>query len=309
MNFTSLSLVCLPLIAGASAAPITIHSSPIQSTVTGAAGLAQALEEAEIMRRVIHGQIQSQIKITVPRLVTQNLALDPNSQSFWGSVYGAGGAQDDWWRALALPPSSSQNTNVNPGSGNPMSGSGQFGVTHSAAFYVPGQGALVTLDLKLPVRAVTAEEALNPAEVDEPDVWEQARRAMRSGELEDARTLLHAARRTNRRAALPTVIDPELEDQAMNIIGNVIARYGSKMDTLPDAEGIQVALRIFGGRGILTGAAYTPVHSLYGVNYGKQDGRPQASAILQIQKRDCDDFNSGRISLEAVLDRVRVTKY
>ena len=155
-------------------------------------------------------------------------------------------------------------------------------------FYVPGSGALFTLD----VRARTILAAEPEGEKSPAGVWEQTEREVRRGE-----TRMPAVHGKSQQRA---VVDPEAVNATVDSLLTAIAGHGAHIEQLVSPDNITVAARFRPKQAALTdpgGGWFTA---------GK--AAPQR-VIIQVPVTAIQDHVAGKIDLDAFKERARITRY
>lgn len=125
---------------------------------------------------------------------------------------------------------------------------GQYELNYSATsdtrgLYLPGHGVVYSTDIQVPLKATTPDEAGDNK--GNSDAWDEARNSVRTNSDTAIYTLTGALNRRGAKAGNSVyVMDERYIDSAVDSILTSIAKYGSRIDQLPGAESITVAIRL-----------------------------------------------------------------
>jgi len=156
-------------------------------------------------------------------------------------------------------------------------------LVHARGYYLPGQGALYTVDLCIPVKQVA-----EPRE-ETKDAWEEARTEVQRGKNAEWVEYL-----TQKRGRTRQILDPDAIEKGESVLLGTLGKHASKMSKLPDGEVITLAIHLNPG----TTPFVTP-----------KDHDWKMHIIIQAPKRELVAFGERRCSLHDLRKRVRYTRY
>jgi len=195
--------------------------------------------------------------------------------------------------------------------------------SHTRGFYAEGIGIIFDTEVQAAVVHVEAEDAPEPAE---PDEWDAAEAAVRTGSSTYSRAeTLYGAITSGGRSAGGTpdsgvaMIDPEFVDAAIEAVIQVLGKHGQKLDALPDHESVIVGLRVTPDSSLnfaidQTGAGRytTALAVLRGVQYHQVGSRrvsPQ-TVVIRIPKSALPDLDRGEeVDVRALRRKATITSY
>lgn len=171
-----------------------------------------------------------------------------------------------------------------------------FGRFNVEGFYVPGTGAVFTLDLP----AATEEVELKDEE-DRSDLWDEIEGKVRGSKTEAA--FFPPGKKPKTR----TTIDQEALDEAIDLLVKTVGEYGSRIEQLTVRESIILAARTSARR-----PWYTPkklLEATYSRLYiGAQGIRPHR-IIIKVPVRAIRDFENDELDLLMLKESSEITKY
>ena len=163
-------------------------------------------------------------------------------------------------------------------------------------FYVPGTGAVFTLDLP----AATKEVELKDQE-DKPDLWDEIEGKVRGSKTEA--TYFPPGKKPKTR----TTIDHEALDEAIDLLVKTVGEYGSRIEQLTVGESIILAARTSARR-----PWYTPeklLEATYSRLYISAQGIRPHRVIIKVPVRAIRDFEKGELDLHMLKESSEITKY
>jgi hypothetical protein len=205
-------------------------------------------------------------------------------------------------------------------------------VDHSNGFHVPGTGAVLTVEMHVPVETVAVreegEDAAGPEE--QEDDWKAMEQAVRSGQDvepegeegtgEWAVTVQEWQRRSPGAAAAVVRLDEKAVEKAVTAVLSTLAKHGARLEGLGDGESVTVCLDLEGGDG-WPGASYfrpTAVDPSIGLGYPEAYGwylqnagrqTPHQRITIQIGRAGLRDLASTGGGAEQARERARVHRY
>lgn len=177
----------------------------------------------------------------------------------------------------------------------------------SRGHYVPGHGAIFSLQVTVPREAVDAEEvAEEKPEAD--DLWDEAEREasgrpalggstrtwLRSGDEEDAKVY---------------VLDEDALDATITAIIAAVGKHGLKIDGLGADESIIVALDAEGGSVRLPKQERDDLTLYSALAYTIATGDDEQHIVIELAIEDVNRYAGDRIDLDGLKERAKITKY
>ena len=193
------------------------------------------------------------------------------------------------------------------------SGTGAFSsfASDSRGHYVPGHGAVFSLQVIVPSKAVDAESKKDETETgDGDDLWSQAEREA-SGRTD---ILYVQALVTNKSTPSKVIIrDEQAIERAIDAVIEAVGRHGTKIEGIDDGDSIIVALDVRGGAvqvndspGAVAGGA-TLSYSLFSTV--AQNGAGEEHIVIEVAMEDIGRYAGKRIDLDGLREKARITRY
>jgi hypothetical protein len=169
-------------------------------------------------------------------------------------------------------------------------------------YYIPGTGVLFTLDISVPTEQVDVPEQ----EESKPDLWKQM-----EGEVRGLRTVWPSITQTEKPQKTFIVDQDELDD-TVEVLIKTVGEYGSRITQLSDSESMILAIKAtaqvtFFSSGRKT--AESLLATTYNLYYRGSHGAPPQRVIVQVPVTAIRDFESRKIALDALKEKVVVTQY
>ena len=177
--------------------------------------------------------------------------------------------------------------------------------SNTRGFRIPGQGAIFTLDVSVPAKPVETTDEVEDEKADADDDWEQASNEA-SGRLANAYKLYGQVLRSSGEKVKQTVlvIEPEAVDAVINAVVKSVASHGLKIKGLDDDDSMVVAMQLEGNR-IISSSGET--NRLFFTS--TSSGSAQQRVIIEIDCSVLGRYADGRIDLDAVRSRAKITSY
>ncbi|MCH7572308.1 MAG: hypothetical protein IH891_05280 [Planctomycetes bacterium] len=180
-----------------------------------------------------------------------------------------------------------------------------FHTSNTRGFRIPGQGVIFTLDVSVPARQVEIEAVDKKEQADADDDWEQARNEA-SGRSANAyalytRNLVVSGEKPKQ---YETVIEPEAVDAVIKAVIKSVSRYGLKIQGLDDDDSIVVAMQLEGNRIIQSSGVVNRL-----ILTGRSSGSARLRVIIEIDGSVLRRYADGKIDLDAVRSRAKITSY
>ena len=176
---------------------------------------------------------------------------------------------------------------------------------YTRGFRVPGQGVIFTLDVSVPAKQVESTDSVDDEKADADDDWEQASHEA-SGRYYNAyklysQVLLPSGEKLKQSVL---VIDPEAVDAVIKAVIKSVSQYGLKIKGLDDDDSIVVAMQLEGNR-IIRSSGET--NRLFFT--GRSSGSTRLRVIIEIDGSVLRRYADGKIDLDAVRSRAKITSY
>lgn len=200
------------------------------------------------------------------------------------------------------------------------SGRGVYGMQHTShtrGFYAPGFGVFFTTEISTPTHLVVDEpDETEPVDL---DAWDRAEREVQGDwSLEEALLAAAGERKTPGR----WVISETFVDAAVDEVIGAIAKYGLRLDELPEHESISVGLRFEPGMNLssmmtdegesvsLPGmTSSSGLQSYVVTSLGSIKQASVKHVVIQIAKSDVRRLQEGGLDEQSFRDRVSITSY
>lgn len=180
-----------------------------------------------------------------------------------------------------------------------------FHTSNTRGFRVPGHGVYFTLDVSVPAKQVEATGSDDDEQADADDDWEQARNEA-SGRLPKAYTIYNQVLGFSGEKLKQTVlvIDSEAVDAVIKAVIESVSRYGLKIEGLDDDDSIVVAMQLEGNRIIQSSGETSRLFFT-----GTSSGSARLRVIIEIDGSVLRRYADGKIDLDAVRSRAKITSY
>lgn len=180
-----------------------------------------------------------------------------------------------------------------------------YSTSNTRGFRIPGQGAIFTLDVSVPAKPVETTDEVEEEKADADDDWEQASNEA-SGRPANAYKLYSQLLLSTGEKLKQTVlvIEPEAVDAVINAVVKSVASHGLKIKGLDDDDSIVVAMQLEGNR-IIGSSGET--NRLFFTS--TSSGSARQRVIIEIDCSVLGRYADGRIDLDAVRSRAKITTY
>jgi hypothetical protein len=165
-------------------------------------------------------------------------------------------------------------------------------------YYVPGTGAVFTLDLPAATKEVQA--AVSPES--KPDLWEEIQ-----GRLHAGKTGVPSRFREEKKPKKQVEIDQDALDRTINVLVGAVGEYGSRIEQLSTGESIILAARVNAGYSLSGGDTGL---ALAGVLFDQlRQARQPYRVIIEVPVSAVREFDKNTIDRETLRDLAEITKY
>lgn len=180
-----------------------------------------------------------------------------------------------------------------------------YHTSNTRGFRVPGQGVIFTLDVTVPAKQVEMEAVDEDEQADAEDDWEQARNEA-SGRASNAYTIFNQVRvvSVENQKQYELVIEPEAMDAVIKAVVKSVSLHGLKIKGLDDDDSIVVAMQLEGNRIISPSGERNLL-----IFTGRSLGSARQRVIIEIDRSVLGRYADGKIDLDAVRSRAKITSY
>ena len=177
--------------------------------------------------------------------------------------------------------------------------------SNTRGFRVPGLGVIFPLDVSVPAKQVETTDEVEDEKADADDDWEQARNEA-SGRLSNAYTIYNKilGSKGEKLKQSVLVIEPKAVDAVIKAVVKSVASYGLKIEGLDNDDSIVVAMQLEGNR-IISSSGET--NRLFFTS--TSSGSARQRVIIEIDCSVLGRYADGRIDLDAVRSRAKITSY
>ena len=164
---------------------------------------------------------------------------------------------------------------------------------------------IFTLDVSVPAKQIESTEEVEDEKADADDDWEQASNEA-SGRLSNAYTIYNKilGSKGEKLKQSVLVIEPKAVDAVIKAVVKSVASYGLKIEGLDNDDSIVVAMQLEGNR-IISSSGET--NRLFFT--GTSSGSAQQRVIIEIDCSVLRRYADGKIDLDAVRSRAKITSY
>lgn len=180
----------------------------------------------------------------------------------------------------------------------------------SRGHYIPGHGAVFSLEVAVPLIEKKQEESEDIVEPEEDDdLWTEATTEAEGRTSAFSRAVVTGSFLFNQGKAIEWRINPEGVDLAIDAVCAAVAKHGRKIESLQDDESIIVVLDIKPGQAFISAVHDAAINRLfYSYTVGSGGSADSQQIVIEVTVENLNRYASDRIDLDGLKSRATITR-